>query len=196
MNDDENASGKRPNAKYALSYDNDTPSADEGLTFHYNRGRRLSNAPVEVQNLYKEQKQSRFGIFGALVADKPRRFLLIVIVLLCLAVLALSRFGYFDTIHEFDGNKIDVSATKYEGTTIIILRKSIRNANAYTGAVDIAVSVPAEPADGDYPVFSHRIFFTMENEEVYRFAAPFDEIQLLMVLQNENSSLQMKFNPD
>jgi len=192
MTDEQN---KRPNLNYNLSKPENNVSSDENLTFYYSRERRLKNAPKEVQDIYSGKTQSRVGIFSVLVADKPRRVLFFVIVFLCAAILILVRMGFFDTAHILDGNKIEIAGTVYEGTTIVILRKNAKNEDAYTGAVDIAVS-PVVKEDETYNVFYHRIFFTLEAEEVYRFAVPFDTPELLMVLQNEMSELQLKFNPE
>ena len=106
----------------------------------------------------------------------------------------LSLFGYLDFPYALGDNRIEITASGYEGTTIIILNKKVKNKNAYNGVVDIAVSVAVEEGM-DYPVFSHRIFFTPEKEEVYRFAVPFDNSELLMVLQSEKDTLKIKINP-
>jgi len=191
---------KRPNAKYELSYPDIKPDNNE-LNFHYNRQRRLDSAPQIVKDLYNEPKQSRFGIIGALIADKPRRTLFIIIILLCLAVLALSRFGYFDTTYTLEGNRIEFRGTIFEGTTIIIINKIIKDKDFYTGAVNIAVSpsILASNTSEDLSqnqIFYHRIFFTAEQEEQYRFVVPFDTAELLVVLQSEKNTLQLRIKPD
>jgi len=186
----------RPNKKYSLSKPDGAPSADEGLIFYYNREKRLANAPKEVQDLYKEQKKNRFGFLGSLVADKPRRMLFIIIILLCLAIFTLSRMGYFDMTYVLDGNTIDIKGTYFEDMTIVNLKKTAKNADAYTGAVDIVISPIVLNEEEQFPVYSHRVFFTLEKEEGYRFAVPFSDDELLMVLQNEKSTLQLKIKPE
>jgi len=186
---------ERPNSKYKLSRSDDVQKPDEeGLAFHYSRERRLANAPKEVQDLYKEQKKGGFGLFTSLIADKPRRTLFVIIILLCAAILILSATGYFDTFHSLDGNRIDITGTSFEGITIISIKKTVRNTEAYSGAVDIAVSVPV--TSDDFPVFYHRIFFTLEKEEMYRFSVPFDSPELLVVLQSERNTTQLKLIPE
>lgn len=193
---------KRPNANYNLSYPDNADAQKDGIVYHYSRERRLSSAPDDVKNIYKkDQKPGRFSLFGSLVADKPRRTLFVIIVLLCIAILMLSRFGYFDTTYMLGGNKLDISGTIFEDNTIILIKKTIENSDVYTGAVDIVVSVPMkldeETMEEEYPVFEHRIFFTMEKTEDYRFAVPFNEPELLIVLQNERSAqVQIKFKPE
>ena len=189
--------GQRPNMNYNLSYpDNKTP-AEEGLTFYYNRERRLENAPDSVKNFYKEQAAPpRFGLFHSLVADKFRRSLFVVIVLMSVLIFMLSRMGYFDSYFSLDGNRLDITGTRVEDITIVIIDKTVRNQRAYTGAVDIAVSLPVQSEEDDYPVFYHRVFFSMENREQYRFTVPFNAPELLMVLQTENSTLHLRFKPE
>jgi len=192
MNNEQN----RPNAKYSLSNPDGKLKSGEKLTFYYDRERRLENAPESVKKHYNNEQPVRFGLLQSLIADKPRRFLLIVIVLMCVGILALSFFGYFDTSYILDGNQINITATGYEGTTIVVLRKTVKNKDAYSGAVDMAVSVVVLPEQDQYPVFYHRVFFTMENEEVYRFAVPFEAAELLLVVQNEKNTLNIKFKPE
>jgi len=193
-NNEQSGQEQRPNKKYKLSKPDNTDVSQEGLTFYYSRARRLENAPKEVQDLYKEHKKSRFSIFGSLVADRPRRILFVVIVLLCAAIITLSITGYLDPSYTLEGNKIVVSGINVDGKTYFIIRKNARNNKAYTGPVDIAVSTIISKGQSD--IFAHRIFFTMEPEEVYSFTVPFDEPELLMVLQNEKNTLQIKIKPE
>jgi len=187
----------RPNEKYKLSRSDDSFNPEhEKLTFYYNREHRLAKAPQEVKDLYAEQKKvNRFNLLQPLVADRPRATLFISILVLCAAIFMLSILGYFDKSYSLDGNKIEISGTAFEGTTIVVLRKSIKSKTAYSGAVDIAVSVAVQP-DEDMPLFYHRVFFTLTQEEEYRFAVPFDSPELLMVVQTEKSDLKIKFKPD
>jgi len=198
---------KRPNAKYKLSPDKRNEAAagsfrgegsgsvnTQDIPFYYSRGRRLEKAPEAVRSLYYDNKPVRFGLFHSLIADRPRRFLFAMIILLCVAILLLSIFGYFDTSYLLDGNKIDAAAASYEGSSIIIINKTVRNKNAYSGNVDIGVS-PAVGEEDAYSIFTHRVFFSAEKEEVFRFAVPYDNPELLIVLQNEKNIVQIKINP-
>jgi hypothetical protein len=188
---------QRPNAKYKLSKPDDEKPPKEGLIFHYNRDHRLAKASKDVQDLYKEKKASRFGFLGVLVADKPRQFLFLSIILICVVIWILGLLGYFDKSYTLDENKINITLTAFEGTTIVLINKTIKNKNAYTGAVDIAVSVPITIQDdnqneSNVPVFYHRIFFSLDKEEQYRFAVPFESAELLVVLQTEKYALKLK----
>lgn len=188
---------KRPNAKYSLSNpDNTNPSDDEKIIHHYNRERRLANAPKEVQDLYKEQKPFRFGLLGPLVADRPRRFLFFSIIFLCILIFIISRMGFFETRYILEGNRIDISGLRVEGNTIVRLRKIAQSTDIYTGAVEIAVFVPVQ-SDEEQFVFRHRIFFTLDKEEESVFTVPFDEPELLVVLQSERENLvRLRLKPE
>lgn len=196
---DDKGNFQRPNAKYKLSNEDNADIAyeKENLTFYYNRERRLSKAPQSVKDLYKEQKVNKFNLLQPLIADKPRAVVFFTIIILSLTILLLSTMGYFNKTYTLERNKLQISGTVYEGTTIVAVKKTISGKlPVYTGAVDVAVSPPAETADEQFPVFYHRIYFTLEPEEEYRFAVPFDSPELLIVLQTEKSSLRIKFTSE
>lgn len=183
---------KRPNEKYELTRKNN----EENLVFYYNRERRLEKAPQSVKDMYAEpNKKGRFGLFSSLVADRPRAFLFCTIVVLCAVIIFLSVYENLDSVYTLEGAKLELSGTRYEGITIIVLRKTNKSADVYSGAVDIAVSVESSDIE-NFPVFYHRIFFSLEKEEDYRFSVPFDEDELLLVIQTENNSLKIRLKPD
>jgi hypothetical protein len=190
----DNSDGKRrPNAKYKLSKPDNAEVPREGLPFYYNREHRLAKAPKDVQDLYKEKKPNRFGLITVLIADRPRKILFFSIIVICVMIWVLGLLGYFDSAYTLDGNKLIISASAFEGTTIVAVTKIIKNKykNPYTGAVDIAISVPVQ-TENNVPVFYHKIFFSLEKEERYSFAVPFESNELLMVLQTEKNTLKLK----
>jgi len=192
---DENEESKRPNSNYSLSYP-EKGNGDDGLHFYYNREKRLANAPEAVRNLYNnDKKPGRFNLFGPLVADRPRRILFASIILLCIIIWVFSAMGFFDAAHTLDGNRLEITGTIFEGVTIITIKKTIRTFyTPYTGAVYIAVSVPEQEGE-ESPVFYHRIDFSLEQNEQYRFSVPFDSPEILMVLQSEKDTLRFSFKP-
>ena len=196
----------RPNEKYKLSRPDNgkDPYGEDQLVFHYDRQRRLEKAPDAVKALYAApEKKRRFGFFRSLVGDRPRRMLFFVIIMMCLLIFILSTLGKFDNLYSLEGNKIEAEASIYEGSSIIVLTKTIETGedteDTYYGAVDIAVSPVSQNTASsnieDYSVFYHRIFFNPENEESYRFVVPFDTPELLMVLQTERNELSLKIKP-
>ncbi|MCL2243733.1 MAG: hypothetical protein FWC03_04605 [Treponema sp.] len=206
------AEKRRPNANYNLSHPESPPDlmhegspkpgAEENLLFHYSRERRLVKAPQAVKDLYSEKKQTRFNLFKPLVADRPRAVLFGSIIFLCAMILFFSNTGFFDSSYILDGNRIDISGTRFENATILVLKKSVRTgiasitASPYSGAVDIAVSPTVNSENDNSQVFYHRVFFTMDKAEEYRFAVPFDVPDLLVVLQSEKSDLQFKLKTE
>jgi hypothetical protein len=195
MSDEKEVSGQRPNAKYGLSKKENFTSGEESLNFHYSRERRLANAPQEVKDLYKEKKQGGFNLFGPLVADKPRRVLLVVIIILCVATWVFLIMGFLDKSYQFDGNKIVINAMGIDGRTFFKLKKTAANDKAYTGAVDIVVSL-VNPEGDEQDVLIHRVFFTMEKEELYSFDIPYEAPELSLMFQTDENTLHVRLKPD
>jgi len=188
---------QRPNANYKLSKpDNEKePINEDQLVYHYNRENRLAKAPQSVKDLYVEKKQSRFNLIAPLVSSKPKAMLFFTIIALCVLILILSVLGKLDNSYLLDGNNIEIKGTRYEDMVIILMRKSIKKGSiGHSSAVEIAVSPVSQ--EEDFPVFYHRVFFTLEPEEEYRFAVPFNSPQLVMVLQTERSSLKLTLKPE
>ena len=185
----------RPNEKYKLSKgDILTDPKEEELVFYYNREHRLAKAPQSVRDLYTAQKKPRFNLLKPLVADKPRAILFFTIIIICIVIVVFSLLGYFDSSYTLEGNKIEIDGNVLEETVIVVLRKTVKNNAAYTGAVDIVVSAAAQPDEGT-PLFYHRVFFTLTPEEDYRFVVPFDSPEFLILVQTEKSVLKIKLKP-
>jgi hypothetical protein len=204
-NTDSEQPPKRPNANYRLSNEN---RVEERLNFRYNREHRLEKAPQSVRTLYREQKPQRFGLFHSLIGSKPRAMMFGSIIFLSIVILILSNVGYLGDTWELDGNRFTIQAIKFEGTVIIALKKNNqkkipgRNKTPYTGAVNIAVSPaiksgsPQMSPQAEEKIFYHRIFFTLENKEDYRFVVPFDSDELVIVLQTEKMTRTLTLKPE
>jgi hypothetical protein len=191
MNDDEKEK-ERPNSAYAISPKNEDP---EKLVFYYSRERRLARAAPAVRELYAEKPKKRLNLLRTLTATRPLAMLFYTIVLMSAFILVMSILGLTDSEYLLGGNKISVAAMKYQGVTIMVLKKNSKDENeAYTGPVDIGVSpvMSRQDEDADYPVFTHRIFFSLNSGEEYRFSVPFEADEFLMILQNEKDNLKMK----
>ena len=203
--DHETGSAPRPNARYRLSRET---GGGEELRFHYSRERRLEKAPQAVRELYREEAPPRFNLLRPLIGSRPRAMLLGSIVFICVVILFLSVFGNPGGGHSLAGNTISVQARKYEGALIVTLKKRAAKGGffsggaAYTGAVDVAVSpalragVPDGEAGETLPVFFHRVFFSLEQTEEYRFSVPFDCDELAMILQTEKNTLSLTIKPE
>jgi len=201
MGDDEKEK-KRPNAKYKLSREK-IQTAE--VIRHYDRERRLEKASQAVRDLYKEQPRRRFGLFHSIAGSRPGAMLFGTIVILCAVMIMLSLFGFTGDSRELDGNIIYVNGKKHEGTVIIeVLKKPrkdkiARGMKAYTGAVDIAVFPPAKSgADQNQrpeDIYYHRIFFSNEREERFRFTVPFAPGELSFIFMTEKKSRNLTIKP-
>jgi hypothetical protein len=190
---------ERPNANYRLSRPLGGASVDEeNLHFHYDREERLSKAPQAVRDLYAEKKPARFSLLRPFISNKPTSMLFLAIVILCATMIVLSVTGYLDKSYSLDGARLEIKGIRYEEMVIMVVRKTLKKGSfsQYTGAVDVAVSPAIKSKDEEYPVFYHRIFFSLAPEEEYRFAVPYASEELVMVLQTEKSSLQIKMKPE
>ena len=201
MSDDEEK--KRPNANYRLSKEH--INAEE-ITYHYSRERRLEKAPQAVRDLYKEQPRRRFSLLGPLTGSKPQAMMFFSIVIASLMIAAISYLSLASDTYDFDGNRLSVEAIIFENTTIVALKKTVRKntlarmSKPYNGAVNIAVAPAIKAGSGQVmqpeDVFYHRVFFSGESQEIYRFALPFDADELLIVFQSENKTLSVRVKPE
>ncbi|MDR3249017.1 MAG: hypothetical protein LBT39_09560 [Treponema sp.] len=173
MADDEK---KRPNEGLPLSEER---VSDEGLQFYYSRERRLSKAADSVRALYEEPAaRPKFSLLRPLLSSRPNAILFGTMAALVLITLVMSFTNFTNRGQDYYGNRISVSALRYDGAALITLKKNIRNAAAaYTGAMDITVS-PAK-TEGASPAF-HRVTFSSQGTEEFRFSVPFEEQELLL----------------
>jgi hypothetical protein len=191
---------RRPNANYKLS---EKHQEEEGkLTFYYSREKRLEKAPQAVRDLYN-QKKPRFSLIGPLVATKGKAILFITMLLICVTLLLISVLDT-DEAYNLEGNRITVQAVKHEGAIIVLIKKSLAKkrfgkpiaASAYTGTVDIGASPQQAAPNGENSesprIFMHRIFFTTQDTEEFRFTLPFDSDSVIMVLQTEKNQISIK----
>jgi hypothetical protein len=165
------------------------------LVFYYSREDRLAKAPKPVQDLYAEGPKKKTGVFRSLTATRPLAMIFTSIIFLCAVILVISILGLNDGGYALGGNSVTVSAVKFQGQTIMVLEKTFKeNQEAYTGVVDIAVSPAASQGSdpSEPPVFTHRVFFSLNPKEEYRFSLPFEADDLVMVLMGEQDTVQFK----
>jgi len=195
---------QRPNANYKLS--NENANIDEGeIVYHYDRERRLQKVPQRVRDLCNTPPPQKFNLLRPLVRTKPLAMMFFTIIVICVLILVFSLLGFTAADHILDGNHISIQAIRFEGTIIVAIDKSTKkgsvldrfssSAPLYTGAVDIAVQpvLKSGEVQGEIPedLFFHRIFFTFEPQEYYRFSVPFDTDELAVVLRTETKALRL-----
>jgi hypothetical protein len=172
--------------------------ADRDLVFYYSRSRRLERASAAVRALNDETPGKRPNLFRTLTATKAHTMLFISIVLLSVMVLIASLFTpRRDTV--LGGNALNFSAFRYQGSTVVIIKKTVKNEkNPYTGAVDMAVSRPAGPEEpaADIPIAARRIFFTLEPNEEYRVALPFEAPELVILMRAEENHARLRIKTE
>jgi hypothetical protein len=184
---------RRPNAGYPLSPDKNT---GEELVFRYSREHRLARAPKKVQELYRPSPKKKFGFFHSLTATRPLAMLFGSVMVLSVITVIMAVYGGAADSRIMEGNRVSVTAMKYGGSTFMVLNKHRRDAGAYTGPVDMAVSPTAKKGgDGGQTVFSNRIFFGLKGEEEFRVSVPFEAEELLVVLQNESVTVDLRARP-
>ena len=197
MSDDQKK--RRPNANYPLSGQN---IDENNLVFHYNREHRLAKAPQAVRDMYKSRPPYRFNLLKPLVSTKPLAMMFGTIIIACICILIISALGLAGSSYNLDGTRVSLQAIQYEGAVIVAVKKTIPKdiltrfssaASPYSGAVDIAVQPVIKAAADRKPesVFYHKIFFTLEPEEIYRFSVPFDADELAVVFQTEKKELRV-----
>jgi hypothetical protein len=151
--------------------------------FYYSRSRRLERASPAVRALNEAAPERRSGIFKALTATKPLTFLFISVVL-SVMVLFLGTFLGRDREPALGGNTLSFSALRFEGSSYIVLKKRLpSNQDAYTGVVDMALSVPQKAEAEDPPLAKRSVIFSTEPEEEFRLAVPFEAPELLILLR-------------
>ena len=156
------------------------------VSYYYSREERLKKAPQQVRDLYKPSVNKKPNLFRTLTATKPLMFLFISVITLSAAIFFLSRFLTADGQKVLGNNVVVVSAIGSGDYSYITVKKTIKDTalkgvgleNVYYGPVDIAVSLSGE----DGPIHAERIYFGPEEEELYRFKAPFRGKKLLVLM--------------
>ncbi|GHV52637.1 hypothetical protein AGMMS49579_10240 [Spirochaetia bacterium] len=185
---------KRPNAGRPLTENN---NSEEEMVFYYSRERRLAKAPQAVRDLYKETPPVKFSLLRPLISTKPKaRMFVFILVISVISIITSIWYHAGDSAGgSLGGNTVSAAALRYEGTTVIVLKKKVQDKNSpYTGTVDIAVSpiLKKGEAPDSLPVEPYRISFTQKEEEEYRFALPFEDEELLLYIQGGGDSLEFK----
>ncbi|MDR2759161.1 MAG: hypothetical protein LBB78_07270 [Spirochaetaceae bacterium] len=173
-------------------------NAEQELVFYYSRERRLERASPVVRELNDTTPVRRPTLFRTLTATKPLTFLFMSIVILVIGVFITSYFFSKDDRSVLGGNSLSLSAMRFEGSSYIVIKKNIpEKTEAYTGVVDMAISVyvrSGEEYPGELPLANRRVYFSPEAEEEYRITVPFEARELLFLMRagEEYLSLRVK----
>jgi hypothetical protein len=178
---DEEKIPSRPNEGETLSEDR---RVDEGPRFYYSRERRLSKAPPSVRALYEDKGKPGFSLLGPLISSRPNAILFGTVAALVLITLVMG-FSGFTGGKDYRGCRISLSAVRYEGAVLVVLKKTASGGEAYTGPLALTVSPPAKADASEVPAYPHRVVFTSQKTEEFTFSVPFDEPELLVVLSRD-----------
>jgi hypothetical protein len=174
------------------------PIQDRETVFRYSHEHRLEKAPRAVQN-FSTGKGKRPFIFAPLAGNRANVTLLIMIFAFCVFLSIISRVVSDRNVYKLEGNSITVSALRYEGNTFVVVKKQAEKADAYTGAVDIAISPEkrtssseANMSDGEPPIFTSRFYFMPEAYEEFRVSTPIEIEHALILMQTETERVVIK----
>ncbi|MDR1904014.1 MAG: hypothetical protein LBQ88_17225 [Treponema sp.] len=165
---------------------------EQELVYYYNREHRLARASPAVQALNEQKASSRNTVFKSPMAVRPLVILFSTIVILTVTGFIMGAFSGKDEGKKLGGNSITAEAMRYKGATYIALKKTYAgNEHVYTGTVDIAVSVPELKSAEAVPIITERVFFSLEQNEEYRFSVPYEAPELLILLKSETEMISL-----
>jgi hypothetical protein len=175
------------------------PIQDREAVFRYSQERRLEKAPRAVRD-FNKNKGKRPTVFATLTGNKANATLLITIFVFCAFLSIISRALSDKNVYKLEGNSITVSAARYEGNTFVVVKKQAEKADAYTGAVDVAISPEkrnhspsdAETSGEEPPIFTSRLYFMPEAYEEFRISAPLEIEYALILMQTETERVVIK----
>jgi hypothetical protein len=164
------------------------------LVFYYSRAGRLERASAAVRALNDDTPVKRPGLIRTLTSSRPNILLFISIIIISVFFIATSILMPGDEL-KLGGNTLSFSAFRYQGSTVLIIKKTIGDKRAYTGAVDVAVS-PFDKAETAAAVAAERIYFTLEKKEEFRLSFPFEAPELLILLGASDAYARLRIKPE
>ncbi|MDR2103952.1 MAG: hypothetical protein LBP42_07620 [Treponema sp.] len=171
----------------------------EETVYYYSRDRRLARASEAVRALNDESPPPRPNLFRTLTATKPLALLFISLVVMVVFISLTSLLTGSGRKIILGGNTLTASALRFQGLTYLVLKKTCKEENpVYTGAVDLAVSIPlsGDEAGENPPIAAERIFFSLNPEEEFRFSVPFEAPELLILVQTETERKTLKLRAE
>jgi hypothetical protein len=107
-------------------------------------------------------------------------------------VLILSRFLNVEGVRVLGNNTIEISVVTAGNNSYVTVKKTIKQpgilqkadqGETYAGAVDLVLSIAPSEESGESPVHTERIYFTPEQEEVFRFVVPFKGKKIIILME-------------
>ena len=170
---------------------------DRDPVFYYSREHRLSRASQVVRDHNEngsEKTRVKKGFFGS----RSNSIVFITIILIIVGFGIISRLQQRESNLILGGNKLTLLIFEEEGVYLLgIIKSTSANGNAYTGAVDLAVSPEMSKMSeegGIPPVYNHRIYFGPGESELFRITIPFEGKNFLVLLTNGEESITGKIS--
>ena len=163
------------------------PEVKSDIINYYSREHRLQKASPVVRGIYDKQKNGKPA--NSLFGHKGNIFLLISILVICfMYFLGTKITGRSDPAITLGNNRLTVAVTEEESVSLLSVKKTVPpKAYAYTGNVDLTV-LPEQSGDGTR-IMSHRIVFTLNQEEDFIVALPFEGNKFIVIFQTENETV-------
>jgi len=105
-----------------MSDEDGVSEAKEKIVYHYDRERRLANAPESVRNAYKKGYTPNKGFIRGLTANAGLKSVFITIIILSVAVVALTLFRDSPGSASAGGYDFKLKAFLYEESVYVTLR--------------------------------------------------------------------------
>jgi hypothetical protein len=162
---------------------------DREIVFYYNRERRLARASADVRALNEGRLRMQGGVIRSLTSTKPHLLLFITIMIIFAGIMVFSRLpGSRAGGLALGGNTLRISAGGGANPFVLVTKTIAPGVEApYAGPVYVGISPfvksLGETDPADIPVFTDQIFFTLEEEETYRFNLPFRAETYLLLFQ-------------
>lgn len=138
---------------------------DEKIVFHYSRERRLENASEAVKKLNTAGPTKRPSFFQTLTANRSLAFLFLAIIMLSLTTFVTNFLIPSQNTADIKGNRLVVSAFRFENAVYVALKKTTKNKNQYIGPVRMYV----RPVGTDTFNFSADMLFSPSGSEEFKF---------------------------
>lgn len=129
-----------------------SPDAKEQIEYHYDKAKRLENAPKIVKDYYSGKGPNfNKGFFGWLVATKSNKIMLFVLCIMLAVCACVGVFGKKDNTDTLSGLEFSLTAFRYEENIYITLCTEAKNKVSAGFQKDIQKNFTAEFSSFDSP---------------------------------------------
>ncbi len=163
-------------------------SRDDGLVFHYSRERRLKGASDAVRRLNDPAHRRRPSLFQTLVPNRSSAFLLLAIFILSSTVVVTRLLVPPPHTATLAGNRLALSAFRYQGGTYLALKKSSIGEEAYRGPAELTI---ADPVAG-VVLATRTITLGAEKTEEFRLSIDGEHEQVLVTVTGGGGGAVLK----